>query len=108
MIEEGAGWAGVSRETGAGAVVTLVGAAGPRTPGGVARGVAGGCGGAHGELVAGGPPAEGRIAARVAMDRVGPDRADRVADSVAVAAWPGPGVGGGACCSFGAGADGPR
>ncbi|GGO14311.1 hypothetical protein GCM10011576_25250 [Micromonospora parathelypteridis] len=70
--------------------------------------MAGGCGGAHGEVAAGGPPAEGRIAARVAMDKVGPARADRVADSVAVAARSGPGVDDGPCCSFGAGAGCPR
>lgn len=82
-----------------------VGAAGARTPGGVDRGVAGG---AQGELVAAWPPAEGRIAARVARDSVGPDNADRAPASAAAPTGSAVGVGGGPGCSVGAEAGGPR
>ncbi|GLZ62307.1 hypothetical protein Misp05_58830 [Micromonospora sp. NBRC 107095] len=84
-----------------------VGAAGARTAGGVGGGAAGGCGGAQGETAGGGPPAEGRIAARVASDRVGPVSADRATGSSAGATGTGPDVRAG-CCSPGVDADGPR
>ncbi len=81
-----------------------VGAAGARTAGGFGWGVAGGCGGAQGETAAGGPPAEGRIAARAANDRVGPVSADRAPGSV-TGVRPGDGAG---CGSSGVDAGGPR
>ncbi|GAB4104429.1 hypothetical protein GCM10028790_34480 [Micromonospora taraxaci] len=85
-----------------------LGAAGARTPGGVARGVADGCGGAQGEVVAAAPPADGRIAARVARDSVGPDSADRAPESGGALTGAAPGVGDGLCCSLGGDADRPR
>ncbi|MDG4782481.1 hypothetical protein O7614_22745 [Micromonospora sp. WMMD961] len=89
-------------------MAALSGAVGARTPAGVDRGADGGCGGAQGEVVAAGPPAEGRIAASVARDSVGPDSADRALESGAALTGSGVGVGGGPCCPLGVGADGPR
>lgn len=110
-IEEDAGGTDATRGTGAGATVASLGgvdAPGARTPGEACWGVAAGCGGAQGEVAADGPPAEGRIAARVARDRVGPDSADRAPDSVAAATGAGLDVDGEPCCSLGVDVDRAR